>query len=136
MTLEQASEQIGVSAATLSRLERLRHEGHLGDNGKGSFVPDTRTLTAVARWLNMSLGGVVVDDLEAASAAMQREGESVPDVVEAHLRADRNLDDESARALAQMFRMTYDQFSRLRQSQAAADRPEERSNDDEHEATA
>ena len=37
--------------------------------------------------------------------------ESTPNIVEAHLRADRNLKPEMAKALAELFRVAYSQFS-------------------------
>ena len=38
--------------------------------------------------------------------------ESTPEIVEAHLRADRNLTSETASALSELFRVAYTQFSR------------------------
>lgn len=124
MTLEQASHQIGVSAATLSRLERLRQQENAPGNVVESFLPDTRTLTAITRWVGVPLGQVVGHDVPVGSLgslSIDQEGENVPDIVEAHLRADRNLDEEAALALTKMFRMAYDQFSRLSQTQASND---------------
>jgi len=98
-------------------------------------VPDTRTLAAVARWLAVPLGQIVEGDTpeetgsrtpERTPVVTHRAGESVPDMVEAHLRADRHLDDEAALALAQMFRVAYDQFSRLHQAQGSLERLEEK----------
>ncbi len=37
---------------------------------------------------------------------------SLPDIVDAHLRAERNLDPDAADALGQMFRLAYEQFSK------------------------
>ena len=37
--------------------------------------------------------------------------ESTPEIVEAHLRADRNLSEETAKALSELFRVAYSQFS-------------------------
>jgi hypothetical protein len=37
--------------------------------------------------------------------------ESMPEIIEAHLRADRNLTPETAKALSEMFRVAYNQFS-------------------------
>lgn len=134
LTLGQASRQIGVSAATLSRLERHRQE-HAEGLERGAFVPDTRTLTAVARWLGMPVGRVADDGTGAPTPVNQHADESVPDKVEAHLRADSQLDNESALALAQLFRMAYDQFSRLHRAETAADQPADRKDVDEQEAS-
>jgi hypothetical protein len=38
--------------------------------------------------------------------------EPTPEIVEAHLRADRNLTPETATALSELFRVAYTQFSR------------------------
>lgn len=137
LTLGQASEQIGVSIATLSRLERQRHRRDAAS--AGGFAPDTRTLAAVARWLDVPLGRIVVagvpttgeSEAPAPVAVVYREGESVPDKVEAHLRADRHLDDEAALALAQLFRVAYDQFSRLHQARPAPESGEKQERRDD-----
>jgi transcriptional regulator with XRE-family HTH domain len=118
LTLEQTGEKIGVSAATLSRLERQRNQSTSDETGKASFVPDVRTLAAVARWLGVSLARVAGLNGTEMPAAQQENNKSVPEEVEAHLRADRNLDDESALALSKMFRMAYEQFTRISQASA------------------
>ena len=38
--------------------------------------------------------------------------EPTPEIVEAHLRADRNLTPETAAALSELFRVAYTQFSK------------------------
>jgi hypothetical protein len=48
--------------------------------------------------------------------------ESMPDFVEAHLRADPNLKAETAKALAELFRVAYTQFATSDFSEA---KPEE-----------
>jgi hypothetical protein len=47
-----------------------------------------------------------------AKAVVYFPQESMPEIVEAHLRADRNLTPETAHALAELFRVAYTQFSR------------------------
>jgi hypothetical protein len=37
--------------------------------------------------------------------------ESTPEIVEAHLRADKHLTPETAKALSELFRVAYTQFS-------------------------
>ena len=97
--LQAASASSGVSAPTLSRIIR----------GKGT--PDIVTVTRLASWL-----GVPVERFVAKS---QREGvheiphgptETTEEAVEAHLRVDPNLSEETARALAEAFRVIYQQF--------------------------
>ncbi|MFN2481882.1 MAG: hypothetical protein ABR554_10490, partial [Pyrinomonadaceae bacterium] len=48
---------------------------------------------------------------ESAQAVVYFPQESTPSIVEAHLRADRNLSEETARALSELFRVAYAQFS-------------------------
>jgi transcriptional regulator with XRE-family HTH domain len=110
LTLAQAADQSGVSAPTLSRLERLGTTKAM----KGP-IPDTRTLTLVAQWLGVSLE----EALEGGPKRPQvgnpniQEGGSTPEIVRAHLRADRNLDSTTAAMLAQMFELAYKQYSQL-----------------------
>lgn len=86
----------GVSAATLSRLER----------GVSPNLPDTGTLAKLANWL-----GTSVNDL-LATGGKQPVGHELeattPEVVEVHLRADKNLAPETADALAKMFKVLYE----------------------------
>ncbi|MCB9137585.1 MAG: helix-turn-helix transcriptional regulator [Caldilineaceae bacterium] len=107
LTLQQAAKQAGVSAATLSRLERLAR-----GKGKTDSIPDTKTLNAVANWLNVSIDQVWMSGNGAqASVSPYPRGTSLPDIVEAYLRADRNLEPDDAAALGKMFRTIYQQYS-------------------------
>ena len=120
-TLERAAAQSGVSAATLSRLERQRLTGAGDGATKPPLQPDTRTLAALTRWLNVSIDRVMdVNPPSALHVIVHREGETVPDMFDAHLRADPNLDSGTAAALGRMFRVAYEQFSTL---QTATDGP-------------
>jgi transcriptional regulator with XRE-family HTH domain len=101
ITLEQAARQSGVSASTLSRLER-----HYAGTRKSKITPDTRTITTIAQWLEVSTEQLL--NIEPSRQAQM----STPDVVEAHLRADRNLDPEAAEKLGTVFRLAYEQFSK------------------------
>jgi len=100
MTLVQVAEQTGISAATLSRLER-----QIDDGEAVKITPDLHTITLLAKWLSVS-----VDDFLPTSILEVRE-QNMPEFVEAHLRADRNLDNESAKKLADLFRLAYEQYS-------------------------
>jgi transcriptional regulator with XRE-family HTH domain len=99
LSLRAVAKVTQVSASTLSRIE----------NGTG--VPDTPTLARIARWLNVPLERVVTGRSNAEPAVVYYPQESVPDIVEAHLRADSNLTPERANALAELFRVAYKQFS-------------------------
>lgn len=112
LTLEQAAHQSGVSAATLSRWERQRRAGVEGD--KPRATPDVRTLTAVTRWLGVSLDRVVEGEPQtSAQEIAHRENDTTPDIVATHLRADRNLDSRTAAALTDLFRAAYAHFAQL-----------------------
>lgn len=100
LSLDQVSRLTGVSAATLSRWERKNTEG------------DPHKLTAVARWLGVQLDPKMVPiPLPLADPIPHPEGAGTVELVEAHLRADRNLDSRTASALAAMFRAAYEQFA-------------------------
>src|SRR5919197_6437394 len=89
-----------VSASTLSRIE----------NSTGT--PDAPTLARLAKWLNVPLERIVgAPHGQVGEPVVYYPQESTPDIVEAHLRADRNLTPETARALAELFRVAYQQFS-------------------------
>ena len=49
---------------------------------------------------------------EAAPPVVYYPQEPTPEIVEAHLRADRNLTPETAAALSELFRVAYTQFSK------------------------
>ncbi len=112
MSLRAVAQVTGVSASTLSRIE----------NGTGK--PDADNIARLAAWLNMPIerivGGPQLSD-EEAKPVIYYPQEATPDIVEAHLRADRNLTPETAKALAELFRVAYHQFSR-----ASAEKQQER----------
>ena len=100
MSLRAVARETGVSASTLSRIEN------------GSGVPDADTLARLARWLDIPLERIVTTRAgESLDAVVYYPDNSTPDIVEAHLRADRNLTPETARALSELFRVAYKQFS-------------------------
>src|SRR5437588_6503246 len=90
--LREVAEEIrGVSASTLSRLE----QGNL---------PDLETFMRLCNWL-----GVSADDFKIRSSR-PRAGTSepsVPEFVEAHLRADRTLPPKMIEALSHMIKHAY-----------------------------
>jgi transcriptional regulator with XRE-family HTH domain len=93
MTLEDVHKATGISVPTLSRVERGEAKGLLGE-----------TLITLSNWMG-------------TSAKLWRKADivdSVPDVVELHLRADKNIDQKSAKALADLFRVAYEQVKRER----------------------
>ena len=89
-----AADAADINASTLSRLER-----RVTPN-----LPDSKTLKKLASWLSISL--------EELLAIPEHEGTaptpSTPEVVEVHLRADRKLEPDKAKALAEMFKILYE----------------------------
>jgi transcriptional regulator with XRE-family HTH domain len=109
LSLRDVAQNINVSASTLSRIE----------NGIGT--PDSATLARLASWLGIPLErlmrGSLMDVVHGESSESIQEPviyfptESTPNIVEAHLRADRNLNPEMAKSLAELFRVAYTQFA-------------------------
>jgi transcriptional regulator with XRE-family HTH domain len=101
LSLRDVADETGVSASTLSRIE----------NGTGK--PDADNIARLTAWLNVPMerimGGGQADGEESAVVYFPRE--STPEIVEAHLRADRNLTPDTAKALSELFRVAYQQFS-------------------------
>lgn len=92
LNLRDAAEQIGVSAPTLSRIER------------GASRPDIPTLDALIDWLGLDRSTVYNARPPATGAT--------PDEVRELLQRDENLDAESAEALAAIFKTAYNGLAR------------------------
>ena len=112
LSLRQVARKINVSASTLSRIE----------NGIGT--PDSATLARLAAWLGIPLerlmkGSLLSEHLNKdvtaddgwAEPVIYFPTESTPNIVEAHLRADRKISPDMAKALAELFRVAYRQFA-------------------------
>ena len=102
LSLRDVADQTGVSASTLSRIE----------NGTGK--PDADNIARLASWLDMPIERVMHHGQRNASdpkPVVYYPHESTPEIVEAHLRADRQLSPETAKALSELFRVAYKQFS-------------------------
>jgi len=103
LSLRDVADQTGVSASTLSRIE----------NGTGK--PDADNIARLASWLNMPIERVMHHGNRGMSdpkPVVYYPHESTPEIIEAHLRADRQLTPETAKALSELFRVAYAQFSR------------------------
>ena len=100
LSLRDVADEIGVSASTLSRIE----------NGTGK--PDADNIARITRWLDMPVDRVMTGrkgkDVE---PVVYYPHEATPEIVEAHLRADKKLTPEMAKALSELFRVAYQQFS-------------------------
>jgi transcriptional regulator with XRE-family HTH domain len=83
------------------------------ENGTGK--PDADNIARLTNWLDVPLERILSGgghDRNEAKAVVYFPHESTPEIVEAHLRADRNLTAETADALSELFRVAYSQFSR------------------------
>ncbi|MBS3909292.1 MAG: helix-turn-helix transcriptional regulator [Actinobacteria bacterium] len=89
LTLQDLSAKIKISPATLSRLEAKETQ------------PDTLALAKLSVWLN-----VPIAELLQIKTPTEQKG-TTPDIVGAHLRADRNLSADAAENLAKLFSDLY-----------------------------
>jgi transcriptional regulator with XRE-family HTH domain len=102
LSLRDVADETGVSASTLSRIE----------NGTGK--PDADNIARLAAWLDMPIERVMHHGARATTdpkPVVYYPHESTPEIVEAHLRADRHLTPQTAKALSELFRVAYAQFS-------------------------
>ena len=103
LSLRDVATLTAVSASTLSRIE----------NGTGK--PDAENIARLTSWLDVPMERILSGrhpQSEATNAVVYYPQEPTPEIVEAHLRADRNLTPETAAALSELFRVAYTQFSR------------------------
>ena len=101
LSLRSVADKTNVSASTLSRIE----------NGTGK--PDADNIARLTDWLDMPIDRVMrkkgnSNDVE---PVVYYPHEKTPEIVEAHLRADKNLSEDTAKALSELFRVAYSQFS-------------------------
>ena len=100
MSLRDVADEIGVSASTLSRIE----------NGTGK--PDADNIARITGWLDMPVDRVMSSQRSDVEPVVYYPHEATPEIVEAHLRADKKLSPETAKALSELFRVAYQQFSK------------------------
>ena len=103
LSLRDVANKTLVSASTLSRIE----------NGTGK--PDAENIARLTSWLDVPMERILSGRQQQANdtqAVVYYPQEPMPEIVEAHLRADRNLTPETAAALSELFRVAYTQFSR------------------------
>ena len=102
LSLRDVADVTQVSASTLSRIE----------NGTGK--PDADNIARLTGWLQMPIDRVMNkrQNEKSVEAIVYYPHEATPEIVEAHLRADKNLTPETAKALSELFRVAYTQFSK------------------------
>jgi len=108
-TLQEVAVEVDVSIATLSRIERGEASGVKGD-----------TLLALAKWLRMPADHLEKPNFQVGSSGAGSPRVSTPDVIELHLRADPKLNPRTAKALAEMFRIAYEQMASQKQNNSGA----------------
>jgi transcriptional regulator with XRE-family HTH domain len=102
LSLRDVADVTLVSASTLSRIE----------NGTGK--PDADNIARLTSWLDMPVDRVMkkTGNEDAIEPVIYYPHEATPEIVEAHLRADKNLTPETAKALSELFRVAYSQFKK------------------------
>jgi transcriptional regulator with XRE-family HTH domain len=103
LSLRDVANETSVSASTLSRIE----------NGTGK--PDADNIARLTGWLDVPMERILSGrdpKAESTEAVVYYPQEPVPEIVEAHLRADKNLTPDTAAALSELFRVAYTQFSK------------------------
>jgi transcriptional regulator with XRE-family HTH domain len=101
LSLRDVADETSVSASTLSRIE----------NGTGK--PDADNIARLTGWLDVPMERILSGrQTQTETPVVYYPQEPMPEIVEAHLRADRNLTPETAAALSELFRVAYTQFSR------------------------
>jgi transcriptional regulator with XRE-family HTH domain len=102
LSLRDVADKTDVSASTLSRIE----------NGTGK--PDADNIARLTNWLDMPVDRVMKTQnaQKGVEPVIYYPHEATPEIVEAHLRADKNLNEETAKALSELFRVAYTQFSK------------------------
>ena len=99
LSLRDVGDLTEVSASTLSRIE----------NGTGR--PDADNIARLTQWLDMPVDRLMTHKSDNIEPVIYYPHEKTPEIIKAHLRADKNLSPETAEALSELFRVAYQQFS-------------------------
>jgi transcriptional regulator with XRE-family HTH domain len=99
LSLRAAARLLGLSAATISRVE------------SGGHLPERDHLLRLADWAGLALGAAA---RRRRNQLVHGEDASTVEAVELHLRADKDLDPEDAEILVSLVRTAYDQMSKRR----------------------
>ncbi len=99
LSLRDVGDLTEVSASTLSRIE----------NGTGR--PDADNIARLTQWLDIPVDRLMTHTSSNVEPVIYYPHEKTPDIIEAHLRADKDLSPETAKALSELFRVAYQQFS-------------------------
>lgn len=100
LSLRDAATASHVSPATMSRILR---------KGKKRPQPDTGTLVHILNWVRVPIEKIIEPPVFTKKT---RSDAKTLEVIEVHLRADKNLSPEAAKVITQMVRAAYKQFSK------------------------
>ena len=103
LSLRAAAQKAKVSPATLSRILK---------KGKKRPRPDMETLAKIIRWVEVPIEKII--ETPAGRRGENKMGRSTLEEIQVHLRADKNLSSEAARAIADLVRVAYAQFAKQR----------------------
>lgn len=97
LSIREVAQEIGVSAPTLSRVERGQH------------LPERENLLRIARWAGVRIDPVLHPDnaRKLRNQLVHAPDASTVEAVEMHLRADKSLTRDDAEALSELFRVAY-----------------------------
>jgi transcriptional regulator with XRE-family HTH domain len=101
LSLRQAARKAQVSPATLSRILQ---------KGKKRPRPDVETLARLVRWVEVPIEKIIEARPETRPARIPPK--STVETIQVHLRADKNLSADAARAIAEMVKVAYAQFAK------------------------
>jgi transcriptional regulator with XRE-family HTH domain len=96
LTLKNVAKDTKISIPTLSRVER----------GDAKEV-EGKTLLALSEWAKLPLELFSENKIGMKRVSFVPKGTATPDVVELHLRADKNLEPKTLEMLVKMFRAAY-----------------------------
>lgn len=99
LSLRAAAKMLGMSAATISRVE------------SGDHLPERDHLLLLADWAGLPLGE---KSRQRRNELVHGDDASTVEAVELHLRADKDLKADDAEILVQLVRTAYDQMSKRR----------------------
>ena len=99
LSLRAAAKALGMSAATISRVE------------SGEHLPERDHLLRLADWAGVPLGA---RSRRRRNQLVHGDDASTVEAIELHLRADKDLEPEDAEILVQVMRTAYDQMSKRR----------------------
>jgi transcriptional regulator with XRE-family HTH domain len=97
LSLRAAARTLGMSAATISRVE------------SGHHLPERDHLLRLADWAGVPLGA---ETHGRGREPIHSDDASTVEAIELHLRADKNLSPEDAEVVVQLVRTAYDQMSK------------------------